>query len=223
MNSDILWNPNELYHHGIKGQKWGVRRYQNYDGSLTSAGKLRYGSISVRRDKNHNGYYLHDDDYGNEAHITEKEWRKANRITKEYIDDALRKSYGIRLSDVEKYIKRDGAYINKKYGIAISSKDMKKIFDSAMETTLQDAIAYSYEKQRIEKMEKLSSSEFTTKYGVKPPKNGIRYSSDEQHETFNEVYKILEKENPDFDSLPEDVQSIMFFNYLNDSGLYQYI
>lgn len=32
---------NELYHHGIKGQKWGVRRYQNKDGSLTLAGKKR--------------------------------------------------------------------------------------------------------------------------------------------------------------------------------------
>ena len=32
----------ELYHHGIKGQKWGVRRYQNADGSLTDAGKKRY-------------------------------------------------------------------------------------------------------------------------------------------------------------------------------------
>lgn len=31
-----------LSHHGIKGQKWGVRRYQNKDGSLTSAGKKRY-------------------------------------------------------------------------------------------------------------------------------------------------------------------------------------
>ena len=35
---------NELYHHGVKGMKWGVRRYQNADGSLTSAGKKRYGS-----------------------------------------------------------------------------------------------------------------------------------------------------------------------------------
>lgn len=34
--------PNELYHHGIKGQKWGIRRYQNADGSLTEAGKKRY-------------------------------------------------------------------------------------------------------------------------------------------------------------------------------------
>ena len=33
---------NELYHWGIKGQKWGVRRYQNKDGTLTSAGKKRY-------------------------------------------------------------------------------------------------------------------------------------------------------------------------------------
>ena len=32
----------ELYHHGIKGMKWGVRRFQRKDGSLTSAGKKRY-------------------------------------------------------------------------------------------------------------------------------------------------------------------------------------
>lgn len=34
-------NTNELQHHGIPGQKWGVRRYQNRDGSLTRAGKKR--------------------------------------------------------------------------------------------------------------------------------------------------------------------------------------
>lgn len=34
----------ELYHWGIKGMKWGVRRYQNRDGTLTSAGRKRYST-----------------------------------------------------------------------------------------------------------------------------------------------------------------------------------
>lgn len=42
MNKDYLYY-RELYHHGIKGQKWGVRRYQNPDGSLTSEGEEHYG------------------------------------------------------------------------------------------------------------------------------------------------------------------------------------
>ena len=34
----------ELYHLGIKGMKWGIRRYMNEDGTLTPAGKARYGT-----------------------------------------------------------------------------------------------------------------------------------------------------------------------------------
>lgn len=36
----------ELYHWGIKNMKWGIRRYQNPDGSLTEEGKIRYGGNS---------------------------------------------------------------------------------------------------------------------------------------------------------------------------------
>lgn len=38
------FDENYLAHYGIMGMKWGVRRYQNADGSLTAAGKERYGS-----------------------------------------------------------------------------------------------------------------------------------------------------------------------------------
>lgn len=37
---------NTLYHHGIKGMKWGIRRYQNEDGSLTAAGRKRLSKES---------------------------------------------------------------------------------------------------------------------------------------------------------------------------------
>ena len=43
------YNYNTLCHHGIKGQKWGIRRYQNDDGSLTSAGKARYNDDGTRK------------------------------------------------------------------------------------------------------------------------------------------------------------------------------
>lgn len=41
----------ELSHHGILGMKWGIRRYQNADGSLTNAGKKRKGLVQTIKDK----------------------------------------------------------------------------------------------------------------------------------------------------------------------------
>lgn len=41
----------ELYHHGVKGQKWGIRRFQNYDGTYTKKGLERYKNAGDSYDK----------------------------------------------------------------------------------------------------------------------------------------------------------------------------
>lgn len=43
-NFTITRTDDYLMHHGVKGQKWGIRRYQNPDGSLTQEGKNKYGA-----------------------------------------------------------------------------------------------------------------------------------------------------------------------------------
>lgn len=43
-------NQQYLMHHGVKGQRWGVRRYQNEDGSLTEAGKRKTEKAEIKSD-----------------------------------------------------------------------------------------------------------------------------------------------------------------------------
>lgn len=48
---DYIYVNGELYHYGIKGMKWGVRRFQRRDGSLTSAGRKRYSDDAPSKQK----------------------------------------------------------------------------------------------------------------------------------------------------------------------------
>lgn len=72
-----------LAHYGIKGQKWGVRRFQNSDGSYTHEGKVRYGRIKTSGKKPKYGSQYDDyddydyDDYGGTSY--DKYVSRANR------------------------------------------------------------------------------------------------------------------------------------------------
>lgn len=63
MNDYYIAVPHDDYvtHHGVLGQKWGVRRYQNADGSLTEAGKKKY---SKRFNKAYSEYMDSKEGYG---------------------------------------------------------------------------------------------------------------------------------------------------------------
>lgn len=74
----------ELYHHGIKGMKWGARRYQNSDGSLTAAGQKRYA-----RD------------------AREKEFNKYDSSTKTYYKTSKKNGRSDLEADPKRYAKED--------------------------------------------------------------------------------------------------------------------
>lgn len=67
-----LYYETELYHHGIKGMKWGKRRFQNSDGSLTAAGRSRYGGSAVGARVKAAGYKLAAKNY----ELNEKTYNK---------------------------------------------------------------------------------------------------------------------------------------------------
>ena len=100
-----ICNNNVLYHHGIKGQKWGVRRFQNKDGTLTPAGKERY------------------DNDGNNERVESPEERK-KRIARNVAIGAAAATAAIAAIGYMKYSKNLKA-LDKKAGTAVKEISTK--------------------------------------------------------------------------------------------------
>lgn len=109
-----------LMHHGIKGQKWGVRRFQNEDGSLTLAGEERYLKGNDRR--NMKG----DPNFKNAESIANAMVRMNNKHSRS-TSDTMHKSYALEREENKtgKFDKKAHEEINN-YLILMDSKNAKE-------------------------------------------------------------------------------------------------
>lgn len=95
---------NTLYHHGIKGMRWGVRRYQNTDGSLTPAGKKRYSPQELGRSPVPKGVSVNSD-----GSITVSKGTSIQRLTSDKSRPLKDLTYASMLEyDNAKYVKYIG-------------------------------------------------------------------------------------------------------------------
>lgn len=85
-----MWEYNytdELYHHGVKGMKWGQRRYQNFDGSYTRAGMKRFNNSLGEYEKANSRYKAAKKSKSSKTEITNSRLarKKAKRqLNKDY-------------------------------------------------------------------------------------------------------------------------------------------
>ena len=128
---------NELYHYGVKGMKWGVRRYQNENGSLTEAGKKR-----LKKYVNENGELTAKglDTFGKKvraaAYRKEVKDNRKNFYSEEVFKEFLNMTEKMDRAETERLSKKGKIFVDevlknvdlKKYGTIMSLDEIEEDF-----------------------------------------------------------------------------------------------
>lgn len=155
----------EIKHHGIKGQKWGVRRYQNEDGSLTAKGKQRYGTkenfekrypadkkkadvamINSGREATKNAKEINKNLKEIEKEKTSKKQKQANKQIEEAVRDNARRMSDQELRDAVNRLNMEENYTrmmaNRNY-IDVGESAASKFMDKATKALVVTEAALS--------------------------------------------------------------------------------
>lgn len=156
---DNTYIQDELQHHGIKGQRWGIRRYQRKDGSLTPAGQKRY-------DKEMEKLKAEKKKLTNEARV-KKKMDKLEKMKSDVDDLKKKKKNGVDDKPEETP--------EEKRARLLKSTDPKELYEN------KDLLTYNELNERINRID--AEARLKSKITVEQTKTGMDYVNDKMKKT----------------------------------------
>ena len=190
-----------LIHHGILGMKWGIRRYQNKDGSLTSAGKKRYS----------------DNDDIKEAPQKNTEEPKKKSV-KDMSDEELRREVN-RMQLEQNYLRMTGQNIEKgKSAVEIALEKMKDSFVSTVAQKSGQILA----ERLVNSMLGVKDNKDNSSKNNNSNKNDIKEIKDSLTKEINSLKKDIKKETKSNDNSHKKSNETITTPWQYSQGLQRY-
>ena len=193
-----------LIHYGILGMKWGVRRYQNKDGSLTSAGKKRYSD---------------NDDIKDAPQKNTEEPKK--KSVKDMSDEELRREVN-RMQLEQNYLRMTGQNIEK--GKSVAEIALEKMKDSFVSTVAQKSgqiLAERLVNSMLGVKDNKDNKDNSPKNN-NSNKNDIKEVKDSLTKEINSLKKEIKKETKSNDNSPKKSNETITTPWQYSQGLQRY-